>query len=191
MSDHSNVEDSRPCPMCGYEMRGLPEVYNCPECGFECDPLTVVFRVGPPARNPYSICFGVAALLMLLSSQTGPIFEVNIAILGLMAIGLGAPLFRKERRKRFTSALVIDRTGVRADDAEARMWAIPWKKIARAHCSGVTGVLTLYDHRDTQLLTLGGRFLGTSRMSKRCAAEINRLLVAYRERDFASDESST
>jgi len=41
------VAESRPlthCPVCRYDLTGLPRNYRCPECGFEYDGTTLVWR---------------------------------------------------------------------------------------------------------------------------------------------------
>lgn len=43
----TTAERIQHCPLCGYEIRGLPEAHTCPECGFEYDEHSVAFTVLP------------------------------------------------------------------------------------------------------------------------------------------------
>lgn len=66
------------CPVCKYDLTGLPLEHRCPECGFEYDEHTWVWR-RPPQRWRGWIVAGCASLFLAL---VGDVFR-------LLRIGFG------------------------------------------------------------------------------------------------------
>jgi hypothetical protein len=193
MPDSAEVDDFRVCPVCGYGLRGLPDVRKCPECGFDCDPLATIFRLTTRGSDiSYIAQFVILLMFFCIVAMTGrTIDDGRMAILGFLAVAIAFHGVHVARRFGAASAIIANRTGVHFNDAGRVVIAIPWSQIARVDCSGVTGALIVRDQRGKKLLRVGVVRFAKSQVAKRCAAEINRLAIAYRGRDFASDESST
>jgi hypothetical protein len=168
--------------MCGYEMRGLPAVHTCPECGFDCDPQAMVFPLSTHAPDIHYIGQSGGLMILCLLASQRRMFDrgSSLAIMVLLAAVVVWYATRIVRRTGAPSSLIVNRTGLYYYDAGRVVTAIPWCQIARADWSRVTGALVVVDHLGKALLRTGVARLGSSKNSRRCVADINRLLVAYK-----------
>jgi hypothetical protein len=73
-------------------------------------------------------------------------------------------------------------------DAGRQVKAIPWSDFSRAKYNFVGGAFTIRSRGGKKLLKIGVLRFGQSQMARRCAAEINRLAIAYAEDDSSRAE---
>jgi rubredoxin len=111
MSDRSDVDDSRCCPMCGYAMRGLPAMHKCPECGFDCDPHAAVFWLKTHAVDVRSIFLGVLLVSAFVWGRTTGRVDQDVAAIAVLAVAIGWHVLRAARRAGAISAIVVNRSG--------------------------------------------------------------------------------
>ena len=163
--------------MCRYDLTGLPEVHTCPECGFENDPHARVIRLFPQRRiYGHFVAVGIWILLIMrgaLSQYTAAVVLSSIAVVLLVTTFYWSRIAGSPRR------LVLNRHGVRFDHPSISGEAIPWAGLAKAEFDWVFGKLWLISPEGTTLREVPYRKLGSTRLSRRCADEINRLAVLY------------
>jgi hypothetical protein len=129
-----NEQTSAPlthCPICRYDLSGLPKDHRCPECGFEYD-ASMRMWVAPPARwwyYAFCVCwflFGLFTCWILLRLATG--WDALIAVF-MVALWIACfALFL--RRGRYGQRVVISDSGIlvtrRLLKPIIRPWADVW-----------------------------------------------------------------
>lgn len=127
------------CPVCGYDLRGLPARHRCPECGFEYDEHTRVWGSEKrwvvylaPAGLAMS-AFGQFCLIQdrLVTGRTLPVHLVcYVALCAACAILVGLHALVYVARRRFVA---VTRDGIVAR-VNRDIVVVPWgdvKKIGR------------------------------------------------------------
>jgi hypothetical protein len=132
------------CPVCGYDLTGLPAAYRCPECDYAYDERT---RVWYPCRRPGIVELGPHVIGILLTSlglttlvafvllnlpavrSPGRILSIAAAVfLVMVAIGIMVAVRRNPMRLR---CVVIDDEGViLSRHAAGEHERIAWKELA-------------------------------------------------------------
>jgi len=180
------------CPRCSYELTGLPAVHTCPECGFEYDSLSTSITLR--GRRVYledlikSVVVGVA-VFGPWSVRSGPAVEKEIVVV-FLGIVVSSALYGLWKREGLPCLLLLNRRGLTFHPPSFGMTLLSWGEIRRARCSWVTGALCIIGHDGQTLLRCPYRTLGTLRIAKRCAAEINRLREGYSEATVSRDAPS-
>jgi hypothetical protein len=166
--------------MCQYDLTGLPEVHTCPECGFEYDPHAQVIRLFPQRRIYGHFVAAGTWMVPILLLRRGAFSQQDAALfLGSIAVVLLVTTFYWSRIAGSPRRLVLNRHGVRFDHPSISGEAIPWAGLAKAEFDWVFGKLWLISPQGTTLHEVPYRKLGSTRLSRRCADEINRLAALY------------
>jgi hypothetical protein len=180
------------CPCCSYDLTGLPEVHTCPECGFEYDALAMSITLR--GRRAYTVNLISSAAMGLtyfgfLYPRTG--FTAGKATLIIfLGIALLVTLYRLWKRETVPRLLLLSRRGLAFHPPSFDITLLPWGEITGASCSWVTGVLCITGKDGQTVLRCPYQTLGTLRIAKRCAAEINRLREGYSEATVSGDAPS-
>lgn len=98
------------CPMCGYNLDGLPRRHRCPECGYEYDECTFILEFhkdAEPQRASRWLQYGVVGVLFaslfvfILLRAPGRLRPAVLAVAaGLIAMPIIAILARSPRAQR-------------------------------------------------------------------------------------------
>ncbi len=73
----ANGEPISKCPVCRYDLTGLPRTHRCPECGFEYDESMRIWWISGPSKG-----FWIVTILLLVS-----IFcFFSLAVLGMISL---------------------------------------------------------------------------------------------------------
>ena len=92
------------CPVCRYDLRGLPAEHRCPECGLGIDDSMRTWRLGKPSRFVWAVTVGnkfvlyYALIECLFGRGPGFLFEVAPMVLCVGALLVGASWARKRAR---------------------------------------------------------------------------------------------
>ena len=100
------------CPVCRYDLRGLPAEHRCPECGLGIDDSMNTWRMRKPSRFIWAVTVGnnLLFLFALISYLRGDgaryLFAVTPTVLCVGALLIGAFWIRKRPR------IVLSQTSV-------------------------------------------------------------------------------
>jgi len=176
------------CPRCGYDLTGLPVVHRCPECGIDYDPYMKVITLPVRRREYRQLKYGVILLLMVghYAYSTGVGEDVYV-LFGLVIAAMLPAIYRLSTESSGWHYLIIDKGGIRVDSTALGARTIPWQSIGKAKYGWLTGKFLVYARDGTHLLTHQNNRLGSPRLARRCAAEINRLKDVYSQMCVKSD----
>jgi hypothetical protein len=172
------------CPRCSYDLTGLPDVHTCPECGFEYDPLARSIVLRGRRVYAFNLIWSVAfALTYFYFWYPRMDFASGKAIvIAFLGVALVTTLYRVWKRENLPQLLLMNRHGLAFHPPTVASTVVPWSDITRAKCSWVTGALCVIGRDGQTLLRCSYRTLGTLRIAKRCAQEINALVGRYSDR---------
>ncbi|MEE8154781.1 MAG: hypothetical protein V3T53_07435 [Phycisphaerales bacterium] len=119
------------CPLCDYDLKGLPTEHKCPECGYEYDNATIVLRCWTSKGKrtswlarlflPSIVGLGILALLLLGGLPTLPplvLFlglPIYLAFLILIAYYVAKILVRRKGKPDAVVAISAVGLGIRAN----------------------------------------------------------------------------
>lgn len=123
------------CPVCSYDLRGLPVSHRCPECGFPYDKKTASWRPGTPWKGYGAVLAvsvaGVVGLSLSLArrwsrGESPDVSDVLILAVAAMCTVYSALHIRSSNQKG--RCVVVSPTGVflRSADIES---LIAWNEI--------------------------------------------------------------
>lgn len=125
------------CPVCRYDLTGLPKNHRCPECGFEYDETMRVWR--PPANRIRKIMSSVFLAVLVIFLW---LFAMAIFVFGtssssgqshlltfIQTIGIAAVVFWEYRVSRSPSFTIVSREGLVYKCPLRASQFVPWKEI--------------------------------------------------------------
>jgi hypothetical protein len=135
------------CPVCRYDLRGLPQKHRCPECGFEYDETTYVWPRGGvqyfsllPTVLFFTLLFSFFGILQLvrggIRSGTDSLTVLNAA-LSLFGFFLWVKFWRSRPFLAVSASGIAYRMPLRA------VRSIPWNEIEIAGSSASFRILRL------------------------------------------------
>jgi len=165
------------CPICKYDLTGLPDQHHCPECSFEFDRNSTLIQLEPPPSRRMRWTFAFLVLLLLFNiivlwMKNSPflwfmLFTQPLALLGIaLAIRPGRPV----ALVRPGDVQIIKRRSLRA-------W-YSLEKVARAEWSFVDGGVRLLDAQDLEVNCIPCGLRWSSTATKNLTAAINERLAA-------------
>lgn len=168
-----------PCPLCDYDLTGLPAEHTCPECGFKYDRHTTAVKLAARKRHYIGLAsvagYGLFMLYLAFRvSNPGDNF-----LLGIILVSLMVATYHFVRAMGHPSRLVLSRAGIRFDHPELHVDVIRWEDVVEARYSWITGVFQIRGSEEEALFRCRYDRLGTPRIARRCAKEINRLRPIY------------
>ena len=120
------------CPICGYNLRGLPSKYSCPECGWPYDAQTRIWR----PQKPKAIFAGLIGFIggggfLVHFIVQAPRIGIPVFVLWMgLASYIGWRCYSIYKRGQFV-CVGSDGIQYRLQKAEAQL--IFWKDIAAIH----------------------------------------------------------
>jgi len=168
------------CPMCSYDLTGLPAEHTCSECGFAYDPHARVIRLGGRGRD-HQILAHTAVLIVLacLALRTARLQNEIVWFLALI-VACGVPaIYRLSKGAGASRLLAMNRRGFRFDHPSIDGSLRCWSGLGTVEYGWVRGKLCLKDTDGRQILKCSVHRLGGARLARRCAAEIKRLGRIY------------
>lgn len=131
------------CPLCEYDLRGLPSPHTCPECGFEYDEATIVLPcwVTKQGRESWqrrtfqmvvitTLGLSVLCLAGSLVTRTNPAIGFVLVVLLFIIIAIGSGYVSKRlfpRAAKSEVVLTISPSGIGCRTRIRSMSAIsPW-----------------------------------------------------------------
>ena len=144
------------CPVCSYDLTGLPATHRCPECGFAYDQQTLVWRSGKAPRM-WVLLGGVACVIGISALMNARFLK------GALFAGIGgsmAYLWHATRRERFV-ALGPNQLVFRDEAADVR--SIAWIDIERLLPPGADASWRVKMRHDQPDIILGvGPIIGSA-----------------------------
>jgi hypothetical protein len=123
------------CPVCQYDLAGLPRAHRCPECGFEYDEHTVLLR--PDRSRVVDAVFVIQALMILgktidLFSGAGDPARWPLRCLIVLMMWCTLWWFRLQLKSRRMGRFVgIHREGITFRGRECKLYSVPWSQLGR------------------------------------------------------------
>ena len=135
----------------------------------------------PVRRREYrQLKYGMILLLMVGHYAYVTDFGEDVYLLfGLVIAAMLPAIYRLSTESSGSHFLIMDKGGVRLDSTALGVRTIPWQSIGKAKYGWLTGKFLVYARDGTRLLTHKYDRLGSPRIARRCAAEINRLKDVY------------
>ncbi len=99
----------------------------------------------------------------------------------VVAAGMLAAWYRLAKSTGASHLLILDRKGVYFDDPRFDCGLIPWRSVAKAKRSFLTGRFYILDHDGAKVLSCPSERLGKPRTLHQCIRAINDLLPLYTE----------
>lgn len=163
------------CPKCGYALIGLPPEHACPECGQAYDPHIRVIQLRRHSRTWRLIgfCALVAAALVGSSRITTP-WQLAVLILLILAA-----IWQLLIERRYRGTVMINRHGIQFDQPRITGRLISWSEFGHAEYSWISGRFRIRDPSGWTVFECRYNDLGTARVARACAKEMNRLHGAY------------
>jgi hypothetical protein len=118
------------CPVCEYDLAGLPAAHACPECGFEYDERTIVLYGARTGQSVQPLLVGLFGYLTAVTWIAG----YRWVSLGLL-LGAACILWQMfANRRRFNTRggrtqLVATREGVSLREGPGPPDLVPWPRI--------------------------------------------------------------
>lgn len=170
------------CPRCDYDLTGLPAEHTCPECGCKYDEHSIgIPLTGRRAERWWAWVFQplLGVILLIQVQRSGVQWRTWDRLILPVIIFLGFFLQWKHRLG-FPTRMVLDREGVEliTPAQEPLRWG--WNEIRRANVDWAFGRFYLVSVDETFLISRSYRRLGSLKLVKKCAAEINERIGLYR-----------
>lgn len=188
MPSHSDQRSSsgslQCCPVCDYDLTGLPEAYACPECAFEYEPSIRVInerRINPWLRGIFAIitlALGVGAVrggfLWFERSGHSDYVGVLVAVAGasimLIAVILAFQAYR--RLKRQTGKIVLTCAQIVYVDFFGNTKSAIWRDTSSVTLTGSETRVSVVDRSGHNIFVVPTEFFGSPRKAMECVAEI-------------------
>lgn len=172
------------CPRCDYDLTGLPVQHTCPECGCNYDEHSIGIEL-TGRRNEFwaaGLVGGMMLVSLIIKIQRGKSSsELVGTLVSLFLVGFFL-FWRLQRRAGSPSRIILDALGTELATKGQEPLRWPWRDIRRVEVDWMWGTFTLYDKEEQVLIARNYRALGTLKLAKRCAAEINKRLELYSPR---------
>jgi len=169
------------CPRCDYDLTGLPAVHACPECGCRYDEHSIGIPLTARRYELLGVCmvgffFTFLTWLKLRRGAARWEFLVDLLMPVVFLAGVG---WRFQKRAGLPTRLTLDRDGVAlmTPGQEPVRWA--WGEIGSAELGDVWSFFMIYSLDRVTLFSRYSSRLGSRKLVKRCAAEINKRIAIY------------
>lgn len=160
------------CPICTYDLSGLPQSHTCPECGFEYDRRTVVIWQGNRFAWFALFFFGLGGLgnLPIGFVVGGRAWWYTVLSLCMLhAAWRGARSLFLRRKNR----VVVGPQGVTTVDAGGAIRRYPWSAFATAVYQVAGGGVVLVSDTGRAVGVIGYDFLGSTQRVRQAIEVIN------------------
>ncbi len=160
------------CPICNYNLHGLPQCHTCPECGFEYDGRMVVVWQGNRFAWFALFFFGLSGLgnLPIGFVIGGRAWWYTVLSLGMLhAAWRGARSLFLQRKNR----VVVGPQGVMTVDVGGAVRLYAWAAFARAEYQVAGGGVVLVGETGRPVGVIGYDFLGSTQRVRLAIAVIN------------------
>ena len=170
------------CPRCDYDLTGLPEQHTCPECGCGYDQHSIGIPLTGRRHQRWALWLfiPIGGLLTVLAVQRGASGWDTLRHLMVPVAFTVGYCVRTARRAGLPTRMVLNRNGVElvTPGQEGLSWN--WSIIQSVDVEWVWGRFQLISTKGEVLLSRGYPNLGSLKLAKQCAAEINKRIVIYR-----------
>lgn len=166
------------CPKCGCALIGLPPEHACPECGQAYDPHMRVIRLR--RHSSVYLLMGVCGLIIVsMLGGVGAGRSADAWLLGLLVLLMLAAAWQVLAERRHSGVLIINRQGIQFDQPRITGRLISWSEFGHAEYSWISGRFRIRDPSGWTVFECRYNDLGTARVARACAKEMNRLHGAY------------
>lgn len=168
------------CPVCRYDLRGLPARHQCPECGFAYDERTLVWQPHVRRRAYLWVPLCVTLVTGLLTRghrllRLHSVSATDLAVFVVCALGLVGTLAWLHHLRKGGTFVAVTRHGIHARNYLGSLFA-PWTQIRRI--SRTLGIPAVYRHGKALGFELDGVF-----ESRREVDEFRFEIARARQRD--------
>ncbi len=175
------------CPVCSYDLEGLPDKHKYPECGCDYDRNSAMISFSPmPALVRW---FFISVSLILF---VGACFELSKGKVSLFLFALYSLFLCRRiisRKKCGEIRAILSKNGIELTDGNRRCESIEWSEIDRLIMPVLTSKITIKCTGE-RTIKIPLEFFGTTAQGKLFVRSAREWLADYRKREISEQANA-